>query len=113
MAYEYTRENNLKESSCILISKRIETDDNGVTKEVGEPIEREVYCLVGSIYMKEFYSAYQAGIKPQYRLKVNIEDYNDELIVKFEGVIYNIYRTYPTGDEIELYIRSDVSQWNK
>lgn len=111
MAYEYTRENNLYEDSCFLVSNKTYVDENGV-KHVSEKVEREVYCMVGSIYQKEFYEAYQAGITAQYRLTVAVADYENEKTVKYNGIYYTVYRRYPTGDNIELYLRDDVSTLN-
>lgn len=108
MAYEYTRENNLYEDSCFLVSKINYVDENGV-KHTNEQTDREVYCMVGSIYQKEFYEAYQAGITAQYRLTIVASDYNNEVIVKYRDVYYTVYRRYPTGDYIELYLRNDAN----
>lgn len=111
MAYEYTRENNLRDSVCTLIKKNVSLNDDGVPVE-SEPTKTEVFCRVGSIYEKEFYDAMQAGIKAQYKIVVFAGDYHDEKVVELEGTIYSIYRRYYTGDSIELYLRSDVETWN-
>ncbi len=111
MAYEYTRETNLRDSVCKLIKKNTYLDENGVPKE-DEPTENEVFCRVGSIYEKEFFDAYQAGIKSQYKVIIFAYDYDNEKTVELEGVIYSVYRRYYTGDNIELYLRSDVEEWD-
>lgn len=111
MAYEYTRTNHLYDGVCKLVKKQTDTDENGIVKEVGT-IEREVLCQVGGIYEKEFYDAYQAGIKAQYKLIVNIEVYENEKIVIFEGITYSVYRRFPTGDTMELYLREDEGTWD-
>lgn len=112
MAYEYTREVNLRDSVCTLIKKHMNIDENGVPVETEEPMKTEVFCRVGSIYQKEFFDAYQAGIKAQYKLVIFAYDYNDEVVVEFEGKTYSVYRTYYQGDTIELYLRTDVSEWD-
>lgn len=111
MAYEYTREVNLRDSVCTLIKKNTYLDEDGVPQE-GEPTKKEVFCRVGSIYEKEFYDAYQAGIKSQFKVVIFAYDYDNEKIVELEGNVYSIYRRYYTGDNIELYLRSDVEEWD-
>ncbi len=111
MAYEYTRETNLRDSVCTLIKKNTELDEDGVPVDK-EDTKTEVYCRVGSIYEKEFYDALQAGIKAQYKVVVFAYDYNDETTVELEGTIYSVYRRYFTGDNIELYLRSDTGTWD-
>jgi len=111
MAYEYTRENDLYESTCYLIGKDTEIDENGVVQD-GKETETEVFCKVGGVYEKEFFDAYQSGIKAQFKLVIFKDDYHGELLVRFEDTIYSVYRKYPTGDEIELYLREDVGEWD-
>lgn len=110
MAYEYTRENNLRDSVCTLIKKNIKLDENGVPVE-GEETKTEVFCRIGSIYEKEFYEAYQAGIKAQYKVVIFAGDYSGENVVDLEDNRYSVYRRYQTGDNIELYLRGDIDTW--
>lgn len=110
MAYEYTRETYLRDSVCTLIKRRKSADENGVPV-VQETVKNEVFCRVGSIYEKEFYDAMQAGIKAQYKVVVFAYDYDDEKTVELEGKEYSVYRRYYIGDNVELYLRTDVSEW--
>ncbi len=110
MPYEYTRETNICSSECTLIKKSIESDADGVAK--GETIsERTVFCNVSSIYMRDTMAAFQLGVKLQWKLTVFYGDYDGELTVRYDGVEYSVYRTYVTGDEIELYLRKDAGTW--
>jgi len=110
MAYEYTRENNLWEDTCYLITKQKTYDENGVEKEVLTN-KKEVFCLVGGIYMKEFYEAQASGIKAQYKIVVSLIDYDNETVVEYRDETYSVYRKYPSDDKMELYLRSDIGEW--
>lgn len=111
MAYEYTRGNDLYESTCYLISKETVTDENGVVQDSNRT-KREVFCKAGGVYEKEFFDAYQSGIKAQLKLIIFFDDYQNEMLVDFEGEIYSVYRKYRSGDELELYLRKDVGEWD-
>ncbi len=119
MAYEYTRQNDLFEDIAYLCRKITTIDENGVVVENGYE-EREVFAKVGGVYQKEFFEAYQAGIKAQWYILVSAFDYEGEDIVKYrknpksdEYVYYIIYRKYPKQeDEWELYLREDIGTWN-
>ena len=112
MAYEYTRRNDLFEDVAYLCKKKTEIDENGVAIEKGYE-EREVFCRVGGVYQKEFFDAYQSGIKAQWYMIVSSFDYQGEEIIKYQGQYYNLYRKYPQQDDTwELYLREDVGTWN-
>ncbi len=111
MAYEYTRENNLYYDVAYLIEKERYVDADGV-EHVNEN-EREVFCRVGGIYSKEFNEAYQAGIQLAYKLVIPTIDYNDETTVKYNDKKYAVYRTFPSGDTIELYVQQDAGEWKQ
>lgn len=111
MAYEYTRENDLYESTCLLIGKKTMVDENGVVQD-SITTRTEVFCKVGGVYEKEFFDAYQSGIKAQLKLVIFRGDYNGEMLVEFEDEIFSVYRRYPSGDDMELYLRKDVGEWD-
>lgn len=79
------------------------------TDEIGQTIsfglrEIEVYATKSSIAQKEFYSAAQAGLEPEFKIEISEFDYNGESIVRVDGDFYKVYRTYIRNDEIvELY----------
>lgn len=110
MPYEYTRETTICESECFLIKRGKTTDENGVLKD--EIIyKKPCFCTVSSLYMRDTYAAFQAGIKPAWKLSIFYGDYDNELTVEFEGIEYDVYRTYVDGDTIELYLRRDAGTW--
>lgn len=113
MAYEYTRDSSLYEDVCCLCTPDYKPDKNGVLKDNGYK-KREVFCLVGSLYSKEFYAAFQSGISEAMKFVVNRFDWEEgrEMILEHDGKLYTIYRTFMSGDQIELYARIDAGTWS-
>lgn len=69
--------------------------------------ERTVFCRHTRVSMQEFYDAGRNGFIPEYRFLVFSGDYHDETTVGFHGMNYSVYRTYMTGDTVELYVRRE------
>ena len=89
-----------------LITQTITTDKYG--NEVATETERTVYCEVGSISQTEFYAAANTELNPEYRFTIFFGDYEGESLVKFNGARYSVYRTYRTGDDLELYTERKI-----
>lgn len=73
---------------------------------------RTVYCTVRSATRSEFYSAMNAGVRPEWVFVLALaEDYQGERIVRYKGQKLRVVRTYITeSDEIEITCeRSDVN----
>ena len=65
-----------------------------------------------SVSRSEFYTALNAGIRPEYVFRLALaEDYRGERVVRYRGQKFRIVRTYMTQDDgIELTCeRSDVN----
>lgn len=64
----------------------------------------KAYCSKTSVGFNEFYSANQAGLRPE--LKFVLPDYrcySDEPLLRYNNKLYNIIRTYQLGEkELEL-----------
>ena len=74
-------------------------------QRIPEETSREVFCSINSVRASEFFSAGQNSIKPEYRIDVDIDDYDGEKIAELDGKRYGIYRTYRTREgQIELYL---------
>ena len=84
-----------------LISQTISLDDYG--NEVATETETTVYCEVDSITQSEFFAAANTELNPEYKFTVFFGDYGGEHLLDYNGVRYYIYRTYRTGDYMELY----------
>ena len=89
-----------------LITQTITTDKYG--NEVATETERTVYCEVDSISQTEFYAAANTELNPEYRFTIFFGDYEGESLVKFNGARYSVYRTYRTGDDLELYAERKI-----
>lgn len=77
---------------------------NQLKQEVEVDTRTEIFAQKESISQSEFYKGGEAGLKPEFRLKTAIIDYNGEREVELDGKKYGIYRTYePDQDYIELY----------
>lgn len=89
-----------------LISQTISVDDYG--NEVETETQRQVFCEVNSITQTEFYAAANTELNPEYRFDVFFGDYNGEDVIEYQGNRYAIYRTYRTGDTLELYCERKI-----
>ncbi len=110
MAYEYTRQSDIADDACTLLKPIVEIDENGIRKTTGWN-EKEVFCRVSSIYMTEAMKCYEAGIKAKWRLIVFAGDYDEETVVRFRDDVFNVYRVFHSGDNVELYCRKDDGTW--
>lgn len=89
-----------------LIAQTISVDDYG--NEVETETQRQVYCEVNSISQTEFYAAANTELNPEYRFDVFFGDYNGEDVIEYQGNRYAIYRTFRTGDTLELYVERKI-----
>lgn len=75
-----------------LISYVITKDEIG--NEVSIPQYREVFCKTKDIGSTEFYNAQIANLKPEIKFIVHFFEYAGERQVLFNGVNYEVVRTY-------------------
>lgn len=77
---------------------------NGYGIWVDNPTERKVFAEVSSVGQSEWFEGGRNGLNPEYRFRMFKYDYQGESLVKYNNVIYSIYRTYVDRNEIvELY----------
>ena len=64
-----------------------------------------VYAEVDSVTQTEFFSAGRLGFQPALKFTMYDFEYTDEPIVKYNGKLYSVYRTYYVNgaDRVELY----------
>jgi len=84
-----------------LVSSNMQRNQYGVF--ISQPTERAVFCRVESVSAAEFYEGGRSGLNPEYKFIVFGADYAGEGVCKFAGEQFAIYRTYRTGDYMELY----------
>lgn len=89
-----------------LVAQTITTDKYG--NEVAKETERTVFCEVDSISQTEFYAAANTELNPEYKFTIFFGDYEGEEVVVFNGARYSVYRTYRTGDNLELYAERKI-----
>lgn len=93
-----------RSNECYLIAETRTQDAYGV--EQVQQTERHVFCNVSSVTQREWFEGGRIGLNPEYRMTMFSYDYAGEQLLKFNGIIYSIYRTYITdNDEIELYVQ--------
>ena len=89
-----------------LVAQTITTDNYG--NEVAKETEKTVFCEVDSISQTEFYAAANTELNPEYKFTIFFGDYEGEEVVVFNGARYSVYRTYRTGDNLELYAERKI-----
>ena len=89
-----------------LISQASSTDAYGY--ETITETEKTVFCEVESITQSEFYAAQNTELNPMYKFIVFFGEYSGQNVVKYNGSRYAIYRTYRTGDYMELYAERKI-----
>lgn len=92
-----------------LIKQTVTTNTYGI-EEMTET-EREIFCKVDSVSQTEFYQAANSEFNPEFRFTVFFDDYQGESLLAFNSNRYSIYRTYRTGDDLELYAERKVGTW--
>lgn len=91
-----------------LISTTVTVDAYG--DPVVEKTEREIFADVKSIGQSEFYQAQAVGLKPEYKfILADYGDYQNEKVVKYDGVEYSVIRTYRDGTRLEITCKGDVN----
>ena len=92
-----------RSSVIYLIAKTWAADDYGVMQST--QTERKVYCRVDSVTLTEWSEGGRIGLNPEYRMRMFAPEYHGEELLKYNGIVYTIYRTYRTrNDSIDLYV---------
>lgn len=89
-----------------LITQTITTDKYG--NEVATETEKTIFCEVDSVSQSEFFAAENTELNPEYKFTIFFGDYDGQSLVKFNGARYSVYRTYRTGDDLELYTERKI-----
>lgn len=93
-----------RSNTCYLVAETRTQDIYGVQQVT--QTEREVFCNVSSVTQREWFEGGRIGLNPEYRMTMFQYDYAGEQLLKYNGIIYTIYRTFVTdNDEIELYVQ--------
>lgn len=92
-----------KVGTLTLINETYTNDSNGIPQKVEE--SHEIYCECSSVTRNEFFEGGRNGLNPELQFRVFTGDYDDQVILEYEGKRYGIYRTFviPGTDYMELY----------
>ena len=79
-------------------------NDNGSI--VDTVIRKDVYARYNSIGMKESYTAFAVGLKPEISFTLaDYYDYDNQEAIEYEGKRYTVLRTYrKDSNELELVV---------
>lgn len=91
----------MQDTAIYLITATYSRDDYG--REVETETKRQVFANLSSITRSEWFEGHQNNLNPDHLFTVFHADYQGEATLEWEGKRYGIYRTYRTGDYVELY----------
>lgn len=84
--------------------------------EIGQPVSDEsestCICTVSSVTRAEWAAASQRALSPAAVVKVFFRDYHGEKLAEFGGERFDVYRTYQSGDYVELYLGTRIGEIN-
>ena len=94
----------MNQAAKIVLLKSEYTQD-AIGQFVRTTKETSVFGYVSSVTMNEFYQAGQQGLKPDFRITIWKNEYDNEEELRYNNVVYTVYRTYWRDDgRIELYV---------
>ena len=100
----------MKEIDLTLISQTYDVDEIG--QRIPVEMQRTVPALEDAITRNEWLAAGQNGIKAEKVVLTSAINYENEKSAIIDNVRYAVYRSYikpGAEDEIELYLRKEVS----
>lgn len=67
---------------------------------------KTVFADIGSVSQTEYFEGGRIGLQPSLKATIYDFEYGDEHVVKYNGKLYSIYRTYAVNgsDKLELYL---------
>ena len=78
---------------------------NEILLLISEGGRREVFAALRSVGRTEFYQAHAVDYRPELIFVLaDYLDYGDESLVKHNGTLYRVLRTYRTGKELEIVV---------
>ena len=92
----------MRDGVATLISVTYKKD--ALSQNIRQETEEEIFVTEESISRTEWTAATGGGYNPEITLRTQAVNYSKQKTCVYEGERYNIYRTYPNGDEIYLYL---------
>lgn len=98
-----------------LIQPRLSQNSIGDFASDGAPEKIDIFGTISSVVRSEWYSAGEAGRKPELVFSTPIINYSGQPEAEYHGKRYSIYRTYlrQGSDEMELYLERKVGVQNE
>lgn len=70
---------------------------------------RMIYCQIQSVTRAEYYAAGTDDIKPELELRITHRlDYEGESLIRYNGELYDVIRTFWGGDGVTLTLTKHV-----
>lgn len=88
----------------------LEPDENGIQRTDKEA--RTVYGNIRSVTGEEIKTAELRGLKAVCRADIWGDEYSDEMLAIVNSQLLEVYRTYRTGEKMELYLGQKVGVTN-
>jgi hypothetical protein len=93
-----------RSKTIYLIAETFAPDEYHVMRST--KTEHKVYCQVDSVSLSEWSEGGRYGLNPEYRMRMFAPEYKGEQLLKYNGDIYQIYRTYRgRNNTIDLYVQ--------
>lgn len=87
------------------------TETDSYLNEIPVFTEREVFVEPRSIGTREFYQAAVTDFEPDIKLVLaDYYDYQNERVIKYDGIYYDIIRTYRDGTRLELTLQERMAR---
>ena len=92
------------------LCKEIITQDKYLNENV-DLQEREVFVKAKSVGSREFYQAATADFHPTVTLELaDYYDYEGESVVRYDGKLFDVVRTYRPGNRLELILQERIAR---
>lgn len=98
-----------------VISLGIETEEVIDYELVSSFVFNQVFANKVSIKQQEHYNANKLGLRPEVAFEVRAEEYNGQLVVKWNDKEYYLIRTFDNqkNGTVELYLTSEIGVDNE
>lgn len=90
----------------------ITTTSDTIGQQIATETSTDVFAKLRSVSMSEWSQASQLGLSASYQAVMWSEEYSGEEYVDIDSKRYHVYRTYDTGDRMELYLEEMVGHGN-
>ena len=95
-------------SDTVLLLHHPTMTQNSIGEWIQDVEMVQVFAKVQEVSSSEFFNASQIGLAAEKRFLVFSGDYHGEEVLEHEGNNYSVYRTYHSGDFVELYCQREA-----